>query len=107
MLRILALSLLLGLPAAAQNNDNSGVAGAMSEDASSPAKDRLAERIAQWRARAAELEAKGDVKAAEALRRRADRTERRNKSLEEKRRQRREERAGRGEKPAKKDAEKK
>lgn len=108
MLRILALTLLLGLPAAAQqNNNDGGPAGERAAEAPDKGQDRVAAMAAKLRERAAKFEEKGDAKSAAALRRRADRLEQRKQSHDEKLRKSREKRAAEGEKPAKKDEAKK
>jgi hypothetical protein len=103
---MLALTLLLGLPAAAQGNNDGGAAGERAAEAPDKGQDRVAAMAAKLRERAAKFEAKGDTKSAGALRRRADRLEQRKKGHDEKFRKSREKRAAEGEKPAKDEAKK-
>lgn len=74
LIRLLAVSLLLSLPASAQEGDK-GAAAAASDAAETAGKDMSVEKAAQLRARAQRLEEAGKTRPAAALRRRADRLE--------------------------------
>lgn len=79
LIRLLALSLLVTLPAAAQAVDK-GAAAPVSEAGELAGKDPTGEKVEELRQRAQKLEESGKKNAAAAMRRRAERLERTEKA---------------------------